>query len=197
MSPVPTVEIRVSGLRKGLSFEGRPIIVVRYSGMPCVPSAHVGEILGYSDSGKTLAKVIHKDWRDDFVLGTHYDVLRGPELHAFKHKASRTEGSLLSPATKALTVLYPKGVELIATKTGRDVGRRLTTFLDEIAPTLEEPEPVVPLPVMARPDAAPWWWVEANRFTERCVAAGLLTEREALVKLAPIYRDVLGIDVPV
>lgn len=194
----PTVEIKVSGnLRRAVTFEGHALVFVQYQGNVCVPSAHVGEVLGYSDNGKTLAKVIHKDWHSEFVPGTHYDVLRGPQLQEFKQRAALLDGSPVSPTTQALTVLYPSGVDLVAQKAGVGVGARLRSYLnDEVFPSLRSvPQPSPP--VSARPETAPWWWVDAHSFIARCVATGVLTEREALGRLAPMYREVLGLDIPV
>lgn len=197
MSAKPSVEISVSGVRSAIDFDGRPLVIVRYRGRPALPAQQVGEILGYAEQGKTLAKVIRKDWSAEFQVGVHMDVLRGPDLAEYKRDADDAEGKLVSASTRALTVLYPAGVELLARKTGKPVGQRLASILGgaPVPTPTATPVPVVNVTAVKRPAASapPWWWADAHKYIERCVAAGMLTEGEALLKLAPLYEEAIGL----
>lgn len=188
----PKVEISATGVRRALEIDGRPLVAVSYRGRPAIPAHQIGEILGYADGGKTLVKVIRKDWAEEFKPGVHLDVLRGVDLVDFRRDASKVDSSAVSPETRALTVLYPAGVELIARKTGKPIGDRLVAFVGGEGGIAPAPSPAghanpTPMPT------PPWWWSDVHRYLNRCVAAGVLTEREALAKLAPYYEQVLGL----
>lgn len=187
MSGKPAVEISVGGVRSALDLDGKAVVVVRYRGQPAIPAHTVGEVLGYAEHGKTLAKVIRKDWADEFQPGVHLDVLRGEELAEFKRDAE----SVVSPSTRALTVLYPKGVALLAAKSGKPAGQRLAALLGGVEPLVEGT--AAPERLSEAACQAPWWWADAHRYIDRCVAAGLMSEREGLAKLAPLYARAIGL----
>ena len=211
----PVVQIDVALPGSTLDFEGQPVALVTYQGRPSVPAHCIGTLLGYRDAGKNLMQVVRKSWAQEFIAGTHYDVLSGSSLASYKRQMATLQPGAVSPATKSLSILYPKGIDLVAQKTEKPVGDRLRAFLSgklspilrstclpgDLPPTRPEQLPLdfsparTPTKLKAPTQDSPWWWGDIHRYLVRCIATGFLTELEAVRTLAPIYSEFCGVQI--
>jgi len=74
-------------------FNGNLISTIYYQGLPCWIGKEVGKILGYSNLGKRLVSKITGEWKDEFVEGIDYVILRKKELVEFKQLFLNFPGS--------------------------------------------------------------------------------------------------------
>ncbi|MDC3956276.1 hypothetical protein KEG38_20615 [Polyangium jinanense] len=123
-------------------FEGKSLTFHVFRDKICVIAAELGAALGYADGGKGLPKTIVDDWGDEFIKGRDYDVLERQDLKEFKGLVKDTRGTRVSFAAR-LMVLYESGVDLVALKTEKELGKKLRRLLaDEVLPKLRRGESI-------------------------------------------------------
>lgn len=118
------------------NFNNTAITTFIFEGRPCWIALEVGRAIGYAGNGKGLVDTIHAKWSDELVDGSHYEVLTGARLKAFK--ALQELGDQKTPSHQPqMVVLYETGLWLVLTKTHRPAGKALRKVLaDEVLPQL-------------------------------------------------------------
>ncbi len=195
-------------------FDRHTLVAVMQKDRPCLLTSDIGKALGYKADGSTLAKIIRRDWSDEFREGEHYDVLRGEEF-ARVRQAMRHANYVFSPNTRTVNVIYPEGILLVGSKTGKPLGLLLERFIfEQVFPALRDarrphemqqlnlptPQPVAvessaAAPVLTPSDrtSRPWWWDDLHDYLNRCIKAGTMTEEAVLKQLAPVYQSLVNL----
>ncbi|MHA2333066.1 MAG: BRO-N domain-containing protein [Candidatus Hodarchaeales archaeon] len=121
-------------------FDGHQLTVVNFNGRPCWSAKEVGLALGYGEGGTTLAKVLVREWSEDFTEGEEYSVLVGKELADYKALLEDSNGSILSRSARYM-VLYESGVNMVCLKTRKPAGSKLRRWLArEVMPQIRKGE---------------------------------------------------------
>ena len=120
-------------------FEGKSLTFHVFRDKICVIAAELGAALGYAEKG--LTKRILDEWKDEFIEGRDYDVFEGQDLKAFKRLVPHRGTSGVASRARSVLVLYESGVDLVALKTEKELGKRLRRLLaDEVLPKLRRGE---------------------------------------------------------
>ncbi|MCK6527689.1 hypothetical protein L6R50_09035 [Myxococcota bacterium] len=126
-----------SFIRLTSTFEGTPLATLIVRGQPAWIARQVGAAIGYSHGGKRLPNTVAGEWSDEFVLGSDYDLLTGPELMALKTLDGVGTDCVPAMARSGILILFESGLHLVLAKTRKPVGVRLRRFLvDDVLPQL-------------------------------------------------------------
>lgn len=141
------------------TFNSQPITLVEWGGMPAVIAREVGKSLGYSHSGKSLIDLLGGVWKDDFIEGVDFKVLRNGELARFKSEHNEAcITRLVGRRVNSLLLLTEQGLHMVLVKTDKPAGRAMRRWVvDELIPTwrAEHPPTNLPPPPDGPPPAAP------------------------------------------
>ena len=99
-------------------FEGGQLSTILYRGKPAWIAREVGRVLGYSEDGTRLARIVLSEWADEFIEGHDYVKLRGRELKEFKAVAQLPPESVGSRAPH-LILLFESGLHMALAKTAK------------------------------------------------------------------------------
>lgn len=103
-------------------------------GKPHWPLGHVERVFGYAPG--SLGGLIRREWRDEFIKGEDYMVLRGADLRRLKEQVGDSPWVDLRRVS-ALTLLSEEGMFLAACLSRRPLGRKLRRWLiDEVLPQI-------------------------------------------------------------
>lgn len=119
-----------------LNFQGFEIIELFFQGRKGWSLSHVGKALGYAP--RVLSNLINQEWRNQFKISYHYDIVHGNELKAFR-KALRAANreNLLPSKSSVFTMIYEQGLDLVLLKSHKPPGRALRAFLvDRVMPSI-------------------------------------------------------------
>jgi prophage antirepressor-like protein len=157
------------------AFDGQQIVtVVLPDGRPCFLVPNVEQVLGYEQSA--LAHTM-RHWADEMIRGVDFEVIEGEPLKSLK--AALGSILLLSLHTRAITVLFESGLNLVCIKTEKPAGKRLRRKLaDEVLPEIRRTGSYV------APGAVPPGLSEARvqEIVERVV------ENQLVARLEPVTR---------
>lgn len=104
-------------------FDGQRLVTLDLGGRPGWRAQHVGDLLGYAGRGRRLVKKIRSEWMAEFLHG---------------HDYLRLEDEL---------VLLKPGLDLVLSRTCKDVGKRLRRhIIDQVLPAFEVVEQPVVVP---------------------------------------------------
>jgi len=119
-------------------YNGVRVIDLSWQGRKCWLAPNLEQVFGYSKRG--ISNLIGQEWKEEFEIGKHYDVLRGGELRVLKKSLKSLVGShQISPNCRQIMIIYEQGLDLILLKTDKDPGRIIRSFLvDHIIPPLRE-----------------------------------------------------------
>lgn len=112
-----------------LAFHGRRILDMTFRGRRAWLLSDVETSLEYEPNG--LGSSIRREWAPEFKAGQHYDVVRGDDLRALRCALDVTGFNPVSSKSPSITIVYEAGLDLIALKTDKPVGRELRAFLVE------------------------------------------------------------------
>lgn len=119
------------------TFNRQPITLVEWRGKPVVIAREVGAGLGYARAGKNLVDLLAGEWRDDFIEGVDYELLKNGVLAEFKaehHEAGITR--LVGPRVNSLILLTEQGLHMVLVKTDKPAGRAMRRWVvDELIPS--------------------------------------------------------------
>jgi len=65
-------------------FEGQAITAYLWEDKPVWIAKELGRVMGYSEEGRGLVETFRKDWKEELIEGTDFEVLEGERLSTFK-----------------------------------------------------------------------------------------------------------------
>jgi prophage antirepressor-like protein len=111
-------------------FEGNRIAVIWYRGKPHWIMGHAALAMGYADAN-ALITLVKRNWKDEFIEGHHFVILRGGELSKFKKFIATHRLESISPNTPSLALLTEDGLWLAIEKSETAAGKRYRRFVSE------------------------------------------------------------------
>lgn len=105
-----------------LTFNEHLIPGLRHDGRWCWPARHVGAAIGYSDSGRAFAGLVHQLTHEDVLeAGVDFEVLAGASLRV----ARESRENILAPKARAVLVLFESGLNACLMRSTKPAGRQL------------------------------------------------------------------------
>ncbi len=126
-------------------FEGNGVSFFTFRGRLCVIGTEYGKAIGYGEDGSALTHQLTNEWSDEFIVGHHFDVLKGADLREFKRISALTGQNHVSGNARNLTILYEPGFDLVALLTKMPLGKKLrAVIVAEVLPKLRRGETILP-----------------------------------------------------
>lgn len=121
-------------LARVIEFEGQAVPAVLWRDRWCWPAAAAGLAAGYKE-GRIAVDKIRGEWREEFVEGKDYELLKGLDLKAFRDASS--DSLEASAKVSQMLILTESGLDMMLVLARTAKGRRLRRMLvDYILPQL-------------------------------------------------------------